>query len=128
MNDEKLIDKIKGSLIGGAVGDALGYPVRFLSLEQINGLYGEKGIIKYSLVDVCLISDDAQMTLFTANGLLRGISNYMSGFSEKRIDEYIYEAYMDWLNTQIDRSIDNSKSWLTNHKEIFGKRLPVTHV
>lgn len=35
-------DKIRGSLIGGAVGDALGYPVEFIhSFEDIQWRYGK---------------------------------------------------------------------------------------
>ena len=125
---EMIQDKFKGCLIGGASGDALGYTVEFLKYEQIQSLYGKKGITKYTLTDnVALVSDDTQMTLFTANGLLRGITKQVSGFPEKKqmnIDEYIYEAYLDWLNTQIDRSTGDSKSWLAKHKEIYGKRAP----
>ena len=40
-------DKIRGSLVGGAVGDALGYPVEFiLSFEDIQKRYGENGITR----------------------------------------------------------------------------------
>ena len=60
-----------GCLLGGAVGDALGYTVEFWSEEQIHSHYGEQGITEYSLVDgAAQISDDTQMTLYTANGLL----------------------------------------------------------
>jgi len=38
-------DKIRGSLIGGAIGDALGYPVEFIfSFKAIQSRYGENGI------------------------------------------------------------------------------------
>lgn len=30
MENKKLKDRIRGSLIGGAIGDALGYPVEFI--------------------------------------------------------------------------------------------------
>ena len=30
MNEETQKDRIRGSLIGGAIGDALGYPVEFI--------------------------------------------------------------------------------------------------
>lgn len=30
MENNKLKDRIRGSLIGGAIGDALGYPVEFI--------------------------------------------------------------------------------------------------
>lgn len=37
-------DKIRGSLLGGAIGDALGYPVEFMSYSQIKSKFGENGI------------------------------------------------------------------------------------
>ena len=65
------IDKYRGCLIGGAAGDALGYAVEFLSEGTIFGRYGESGIMEYELTNgVAQISDDTQMSLFTANGLL----------------------------------------------------------
>lgn len=68
----KLQDRIRGSLIGGALGDALGYPVEFMSRKQISAKYGSKGITAFDLASngKAVISDDTQMTLFTANGLL----------------------------------------------------------
>ncbi|MFQ9701793.1 MAG: ADP-ribosylglycohydrolase family protein [Enterocloster clostridioformis] len=69
----KNIDKYRGCLIGGAAGDALGYAVEFLDDAAIFSKYGENGITEYSLVNgVAEISDDTQMTLFTANALLLG--------------------------------------------------------
>ena len=42
-----LQDRIRGSLIGGAIGDALGYPVEFIySYEEIQKRYGERGIAR----------------------------------------------------------------------------------
>ena len=37
-------DRIVGCLLGGAVGDALGAPVEFLSLGQIRERFGPAGI------------------------------------------------------------------------------------
>ena len=42
-------DKVRGSLFGGAVGDALGYPVEFLRSREIFKRYGENGICEYRL-------------------------------------------------------------------------------
>ena len=57
-------DKISGCLFGGAVGDALGYPIEFTRLKQIKEQYGDKGIKDFSLHDgMAYISDDTQMTL-----------------------------------------------------------------
>ena len=68
-------DRIRGCMFGGAVGDALGYPVEFLVEEEIFSQYGTGGIRAYETdkkSGKALISDDTQMTLFTANGLLVG--------------------------------------------------------
>ena len=62
---KQYLDKIRGSLIGGAAGDALGYAVEFLQDYQIFEKYGKNGITEYNLVNgVAQISDDTQMTLF----------------------------------------------------------------
>ena len=44
---------------------------------------------------VTIVTDDTQMTLFTANGLMCCAA--AGGKDEK---EYIYKAYLDWLYTQ----------------------------
>ena len=65
-------NKVLGSMIGGAIGDALGYPVEFMRYNQILSKYGRSGIMRYELNNngVAEISDDTQMSLFTANGVL----------------------------------------------------------
>lgn len=121
-------DKIRGCLLGGAVGDALGYPVEFLPWSGIRARYGEAGIRDYDLdrrTGLALISDDTQMTLFTANGILlretrgklRGIAGPPSG--------YVYEMYRDWLLTQTGgvRGRD-SLSWLLDVPELWHRRAP----
>lgn len=48
MTQKQLQDKIRGSLVGGAIGDAFGYPVEFVnSFEEIRAKYGEDGITDY---------------------------------------------------------------------------------
>ena len=46
---EKYLDKIRGSLIGGAAGDALGYAIEFADEGFIFSRYGEDGITEYDL-------------------------------------------------------------------------------
>lgn len=73
------LNKFRGCLIGGAVGDALGYAVEFLPASAIFKKYGENGITEYELHrEVAEISDDTQMTLFTATGLLIGTTRGMT--------------------------------------------------
>lgn len=65
-------DKFRGCLIGGAAGDALGYAVAFKREDEIFSEYGKEGITEYDLIlddDVAEVSDDTQMTLFTAEGI-----------------------------------------------------------
>lgn len=66
--------RIRGCLLGGAVGDALGAPVEFLKLAEIRALYGERGIQEFATPcgRVGAITDDTQMTLFTAEGIPAG--------------------------------------------------------
>ena len=43
------LNRIKGCLVGGAVGDALGYAVEFSTLSEIIRKFGESGIKRYEL-------------------------------------------------------------------------------
>ena len=65
-------DRYRGALIGEAAGDALGYTVEFLREPQIFQRFGPAGITDYVLDEqgVARFSDDTQMTLYTAEGLL----------------------------------------------------------
>ncbi len=69
-------DQVLGCMVGGSVGDALGYAVEFSSYSSIVGRYGERGITRYALDGdgLARISDDTQMSLFTAAGILLGMT------------------------------------------------------
>jgi len=73
MSDNEIADKFIGCLLGGAVGAALGWPVEFLSMDEIRRKFGPDGIQDFveTAGGVGAITDDTQMTLFTAEGLLR---------------------------------------------------------
>lgn len=122
MND--LQDKCRGSLIGGAVGDALGYGVEFMSLAAIRKRFGENGISDYVLDGngVAEFSDDTQMSLFTAEGLLTAISD--NKVYEKDILPYISTAYEHWYYTQCHSGMKMSKSWLTHIRALWSRRAP----
>ena len=131
------LDAIRGCIYGGAVGDALGYPVEFLREEEIFGKFGEKGITAFEKDPAsgkALISDDTQMSLFTANGLLfgdtRGAVRGIQGWPRT----YVRMAYLDWLKTQ-QFSISEVKrherfteaggiSWLLDVPELYSRRDP----
>lgn len=117
------LNKFKSCLIGGAAGDALGYAVEFLSASQIFNKYGENGITQYDLSGgKALISDDTQMTLFTATGLLIGMTRRIFG----GYPHYIRLSYGDWYKTQTNKyPLDEDLySWLVNIPEMFSRRAP----
>lgn len=129
------LDCVRGSLIGGAAGDALGYAVEFNHYSEIIAKYGLSGITEYDLVNgVAEISDDTQMTLFTANGLLMGLTRkFMRGIG--RAPEYYVEyAYQDWFDTQMksyksvmeqdDKYCSNRYTWLSALPELYSRRAP----
>lgn len=124
----KDIDKYRGCLIGGAVGDALGYAVEFVEDSHIFKKYGERGITEYSLVNgVAPISDDTQMTLFTANGLLIGTTRGMTRGIMGTYPSYIALCYKDWLKTQTADEFGFEPpeySWLNNIPEMNHSRAP----
>lgn len=93
MTTELLLNKCRGSLVGGAVGDALGYAVEFSSLNEIRKIYGQRGITDYKLNSsgIAEFSDDTQMSLFTAEGLLNAIADKKTSVDE--ITPYLTAAY-----------------------------------
>ena len=121
-------DKFRGCLIGGAAGDALGYAVEFMRERDILQEYGESGITEYELSNgTALISDDTQMTLFTATGLLTGTTRGMTRGIMGSYARYINYSYLDWLKTQEQRyplADENHHSWLVNVQELFSLRAP----
>ncbi len=124
----KNLDKYRGCLIGGAVGDALGYIVEFMHASDIFDKYGKQGITEFELTNSkAIISDDTQMTLFTANGLLLGTTRGMTRGIMGSYPSYIAYCYGEWLRTQKENyplSGEYHYTWLSNVPELFHRRAP----
>lgn len=125
----KDIDKYRGCMLGGAVGDALGYAVEFLDDEHIFKKFGENGITEYELNQKgkAEISDDTQMSLFTANGLLLGTTRGMMRGIMGSYQSYIALCYKDWLKTQTAEELgfeEPEYSWLNNIPDMNHSRAP----
>ena len=124
-------DRIRGSLMAGAAGDALGYAVEFISRKSILAQYGANGITKFDLDSdgKALISDDTQMTLFTACGMLMGITRgYMRGIGGQP-ETYVGEAYLDWYYTQTGKrrgsmTHDFNATWIRDIPQLAHRRAP----
>lgn len=118
-----LQDKCRGSLVGGAVGDALGYAVEFDSLREIRRKYGESGIRNYELENgVAVFSDDTQMSLFTAGGLLNGRAD--GAVWDTELLPYIKDSYIRWYYTQTKSPLAFSSDWLTHVNNLWIRRAP----
>ena len=122
----KNLNKYKGCLVGGAVGDALGYAVEFDGLNEIYARYGKGGIKEYELSDgKALVSDDTQMTLFTANGLLFCHTREVTSGIKCNYTAALWEAYKDWLSTQYGgKTYIARRSWLVSVPELNAQRAP----
>lgn len=121
----------RGCLLGGAVGDALGASVEFMTRADILQRFGPEGITDYAPAygGLGTITDDTQMTLFTAEGLLRawvcesfkGITTY-AGITAR--------AYLRWLHTQGERPDSNidlgsdPPGWLIQQRSLHHRRAP----
>src|SRR6267142_5575774 len=101
-SDSRVRSRFGGCLLGGAVGDALGATVEFLDLDEIVSAYGEAGIRDYAPAygKLGAITDDTQMTLFTAEALL---SAHVAEVLQSQEPDFFRAAagsYARWLMTQ----------------------------
>ena len=127
-------EHFRGCLLGGAAGDALGHPVEFMRIEKIHSIFGADGIRAYPEETGGLITDDTQMTLFTAEGLLRA-NTFLHGQeglpdTDKRdiVQRYVHSAYKRWFLTQspLAQSFQrrNTDPGLLSVPEMFARRAP----
>ena len=129
---KKSVQHYTGCLLGGAIGDALGAPIEFHSLDLILQDYGTNGVVDFiEYCDGCgAFSDDTQMLLFTIDGLLRNIHKaYITG----KTTDYIpscYESYLRWLITQnsaytiiVDIEVPTN-GWLFQQQFLHKQRAP----
>ncbi|MBO7514669.1 MAG: ADP-ribosylglycohydrolase family protein [Lachnospiraceae bacterium] len=137
MTRERYQNAIRGCLVGGAVGDALGYTVEFSGEADIFARYGKSGITEYECdrrSGKALISDDTQMTLFTGCGLLVGQTRGNLRGIAAAPRHYVAMAYQDWLRTQEMSYAAGSAagrderpirvSWLRDVPELYSRRAP----
>ena len=128
VNGMRSRDQFRGCLIGGAAGDALGYAVEFMQEGQIFRSFGPGGITEYELLrGEAQFSDDTQMTLFTAAGLLAGTAKGKTGTGLEGFSGCVNDAYLDWFNTQRKHAPSaegTGNSWLADVAGLYSPRAP----
>jgi len=121
--------RFRGCMLGGAVGDALGAPVEFMSIDEIRGRFGAAGVVDLTTAfdKQGAITDDTQMSLFTAEGLLRAhVRSSIEGSAN--LAAIVAHAYQRWLSTQgespplLDATGD--QGWLIAQKDLHARRVP----
>jgi len=127
-NQRRNLDHYLGCLLGGAIGDALGAAVEFDAISDIRNKYGDKGIRVYDEAygRKGAITDDTQMTLFTAEGLLRAATRaHEKGFGPS-FPSCTYSAYRRWLATQgeVEKDSIPMDGWLVTESGLFSRRAP----
>jgi len=134
-----------GCLLGGAVGDALGAPLEFMRLEAIRARFGSSGLDDYvpAFGRLGAITDDTQMTLFTAEGLLDATRADPCGDGPPHggppgepadVTIAVYRAYLRWLITQEGPGLPPSRAGvamidragLLTVSELYSRRAPGT--
>jgi len=126
----KTAERIRGCLLGGAIGDALGAPVEFMSLRDIRERFGANGpgapASAYGREGA--FTDDTQMTLFTVEGLIRAwVRGNLKGICH--VPGVVHHAYLRWLDTQGDTSdhplFDLKRDgWLFGIADLHSPRAP----
>jgi ADP-ribosylglycohydrolase len=116
-------DVVRGCMLGGAVGDALGGPVEFISLSKIKRAFGDSGVTGYVEFggETGYITDDTQMALFTAEGLLRSYDRWC----EKGIcntSAVVKGAYLRWLRTQGGVLPEDTPEWVSDSGWLIGEK------
>jgi ADP-ribosylglycohydrolase len=114
-------------LLGGAIGDALGYPVEFVgsgaAIVAAHGRDAPPRLLRCSDGEVHF-SDDTQMTLFTAEGLTRArlAAELHAGAG---LVEHVHAAYQRWLYTQWPDRFERPESGgLLDEPALVARRAP----
>jgi len=122
------LSRIRGCLLGGALGDSLGEPVEFTrSAAEIARRFGTTAPVKLGYAHGPWITDDTQMTLFAADGIIRA--------GEARWDDdgvaltrQVQAAFLRWLSTQhggrSQRIAASPTGWLVTERGLHHRRAP----
>ncbi len=119
--------RVRGTLLGAAVGDALGAPVDGLGLAEIRETYGAEGLVDlgFGYGRRGAVTHLTQLTLFTVDGLIRAQVRRDTGAWHPPTD--LHRAYLRWAATQRDWGPDERRKgdgWLAREEWLYARRGP----
>jgi hypothetical protein len=121
--------RVRGTLLGAAVGDALGAPLGGLSLDTIREAYGAEGLLDLAPAygRRGAVTHLTQLTLFSVDGLVRAQVRRDTGAWHPPSD--VHRAYRRWAATQSDWGPDERRKddgWLAREEWLYARRDPAT--
>ncbi|MER6126478.1 ADP-ribosylglycohydrolase family protein [Streptomyces sp. NPDC001795] len=119
--------RVRGTLLGVAVGDAFGAPLDGLTLEEIRQTHGHEGLtdLAFGHGRCGAITDLTQLTLFSVDGLIRAQVRRDTGAWHPPTD--LHRAYLRWAATQRDWGPDERRKedgWLAREEWLYARRSP----
>ncbi|MGW7356106.1 ADP-ribosylglycohydrolase family protein [Streptomyces sp. NPDC054802] len=119
--------RVRGALLGGAVGDALGAGVGGLTLDEIRAAHGPDGLTDLTPLNGRrgAVTAATQLTLFTVDGLIRAQVRRDTGAWHPPTD--VHRAYLRWAATQRDWGPDERRKdngWLAREEWLYSRRNP----
>ncbi|MFI8291893.1 ADP-ribosylglycohydrolase family protein [Streptomyces sp. ms191] len=119
--------RVRGCLLGGAIGDAFGAGIAAHSLEEIRAAHGDEGLTEpvpaYGRRGA--VTAATQMTLFTVDGLVRAQVRRDTGAWHPPTD--VHRAHLRWAATQRDWGPDERRKdngWLACEEWLYTRRDP----
>ncbi|WP_406861486.1 ADP-ribosylglycohydrolase family protein [Streptomyces sp. HUAS MG47] len=119
--------RVRGCLLGGAVGDAFGAGAAGHTLDEIRAAHGAQGLMEpvpaYGLPGA--VTAATQLTLFTVDGLIRAQVRRDIGAWHPPTD--VHRAHLRWAATQRDWGPDERRKdggWLARQEWLYARRDP----
>ena len=107
---------VRGTLLGLAVGDAMGYPIDKKNWDEITESYGPNGLLGYDLMDgTADVTCYTQFAAYACNGMLLGACR---GHYDRYI-QYIAMSLREWAKFQQTRGgTERSRCWVAQVPEL----------
>lgn len=112
-------NKVRGCLLGLAVGDAMGHTVDQKTLDEIREDYGPNGLLGYDLVNgYADVTSYTQLAAFSANGLLIALTRGRLQGKMAPLVRYIAMAVREWSRSQHFCTPERNFCWLSTVPEM----------